>query len=181
MMPEREEFSKLDIRAASCIERLVKSEEYNATNPLVDIERIADKVFCMKCKNCDVLQSMRIKSVSVKAKNLILLNPLLNPQERKIEIARQLAGIFYSGVNSNIDFLAGSFLLPKFLYEKLSKKKLSPQQVLSCLGFENNEFWIATINYLNEDVPLIMRIQNNLSNLISGAFRYVTVRKINLP
>lgn len=180
MMPGREEFSKLDIQAAICIERLVKSEEYNVTHPLVDIERIADKVFCMKCQNCDVLQSMRIKSVSVKTKNLILLSPLLTLQERKIEIARQLAQIFYSGANSNIDFLAGAFLLPKFLYQKLSKKKLSPQQVLSCLGFENNEFWINTINYLNEDAPLIMRIQNNLSNLVSGAFRYIIGRQINM-
>lgn len=176
MIQRRVEFSKIDVQSVKAIERLIQSEEYGVDNPVVDIEKIAKNVFCIECRNCDVLQNMRVQSVSVKPKKLILLSPLLNKQERKIEIARQLVQIFYAGKNSNIDFIAGSFFVPRFLYKALAKNSLSPQQVLSRLGFDYSSFWWQTIDYLSEPHSLLEKLKYKLGISISATIKDINLR-----
>lgn len=174
MISRGERISNLDLNSVQSIDKLIKSEGYNATHPVVDIEKIAKQVFDFNCTNCDILQEMKVKSLSVKPKKLILLNPLLNTPDRKIEIAKQLAQNFYSPKNTNIDLIAGIFLLPPFLYKKISNNKLSPKQVLNCLGYQYNDFWFHTVNYLKKQSSFISKTQININNFITRIFKNIS-------
>lgn len=174
-MKMRDEVLKGDIEAIEQIENLLRSEEYNASNPIIDIESIARDIFDFECVECPKLEKIRKSSMTVRRQRLILINPLISEQEKKICIAKQLAHTYYGArsKNSNIDLLARNLLLPKYIFTELKKIRVPESEILSMVGFKNNKYMEKQFNFFKEPENISKPIKNSISKHLKNSMNFL--------
>ncbi len=159
-----------ELDTVSKIEKLLSSEEYGINRPVIDIENISQNIFNLKCIDCPPLTNFNHPSLLIKNRNLILLNPMLTAQERKIEITRQLVTNFYYANAASKNKLILTFLLPEYIYRGLKQQNLTDELILERIGFSKNKFMEKEIKYYNKPEHFSSIIKNAIADNIKKFF-----------
>ncbi len=155
--------------AVAKIEKLLCAEEYGVDNPIIDIKKISNNIFNFECIDCEYLIPIKQNSLVIKGKKLILLNPSISLQNKKIEIARQLVNNFYTNNPSSINRLTLAFLLPEYIYLSLKRKDLSDDKILEYTGFAENEFLEKEMKCYKHST-IVKKIKNIINENLKNFF-----------
>lgn len=120
-------------------------------------------------------------------KRIILINSGLNPQERKIAIAREIITQYYqapipkTGIfkyftspikNNTNDILVRCLLMPTYIMKNFIDEGLSKEEILTKFGFPDNEFMLEGIDEQNQVRKLNKIMQKSYKGSLSEVINF---------